>query len=70
MEFGTMHRYAEAVEKLLAEHAGKTWKNAPIPNSKMSEDETYESYAEHASDMDEIQRAFPKILRYSLFVYS
>ena len=70
LEFESMRGYAEAVENLLIEHAEKTSKNIPIPNNKMTKEEIDYFYAEYDVDIYEIKRAFPKILRHSLFVYS
>jgi hypothetical protein len=68
--FGSIHGYAEAVEKFLVEHAEKISQKKPAVKRGMSEDEIYDLYADYADDIGEIEIEFPKILRYSLFVYS
>jgi len=70
MYISEIRSYAESVEKLLLEHSREFERNAPGPPPGISKEAQWTYWENYAGDLDELQRKFPKILRYSLFVHS
>ena len=70
MELVQIRRYAESVEQLLSAHSKKVLQTISTPTSGITEEEKEECLGWYASEMDELENTFPKILRYSLFVHS
>ena len=66
MKIGCLIRYAKAIEKFISEQAQEIENDLQEPPTGRSDDEIIDLYDE----LDELKNAFPKILRYSLFVYS
>src|SRR5260370_38059973 len=69
MEFGELRRYAASLERLLSEEGVRLTKDLDETTAKMTEEQRADFYEWASDDFHHLEKTFPRILRYSLFVH-
>ena len=70
MEVAELRRYAQELESLLSKQSQKLAQDLQKQTSEMSAAEQEQLSEWWSDDFERLEHSFPKILRYSLFIYS
>jgi hypothetical protein len=70
MEFRELARYAAAIERLLSEEGARFSSQLSEQTRNMTEQQRHDYYESATDEFHNLERTFPRILRYSLFVQS